>query len=92
MFRWLWELAGIEKRRGNLGAALAIWEDLARSRNAYQAEAWIELAKYYEHKAKDARMALDCAMEAGRFIKTAELMQRQLRLRNRLAKGTLHFD
>ena len=43
-------LAVVHRRRGEMSAALALWRDAAGNRQIY---AYVELAKYYEHKARD---------------------------------------
>ncbi len=43
-------LSFLEKRRGNWGAAIEVWQQAAAGRQIY---AHVELAKYYEHRQKD---------------------------------------
>ena len=43
-------LAVVHRRRGEMPAALELWRDAAGNRQIY---AHVELAKYYEHKARD---------------------------------------
>jgi uncharacterized protein YprB with RNaseH-like and TPR domain len=43
-------LSFVQKRRGNLSAAVALWREAARSGQIY---AHIELAKFYEHQRRD---------------------------------------
>ena len=43
-------LAVVHRRRGEMSAALELWRDAAGNRQIY---AHVELAKYYEHKARD---------------------------------------
>lgn len=49
------------KRSGQLDQAVTLWRQLegGNSREAYRAN--LELAKYYEHRCKDIRRAIDCA-------------------------------
>ncbi len=49
-------LAALRKRAGQWTPAVAIWQQLAVQRNANAA---MELAKFYEHRAKDLAAALD---------------------------------
>lgn len=85
LFRCLWELALLEKKRNKTTEALSIWSDLAQSRNPYRAEALVELAKYYEHAERNFFMALECTIEAEKLGKTAELAHRKQRLESRIA-------
>jgi uncharacterized protein YprB with RNaseH-like and TPR domain len=43
-------LAVVHRRRGEMAAAVDLWRDAAHNRQVY---AHVELAKYYEHKARD---------------------------------------
>lgn len=49
-------LSILQKRRGDFEEALRLWEKAAAEGHAY---ACIEIAKYYEHKRRDARSALE---------------------------------
>jgi uncharacterized protein len=80
LFRTLWDMARIERRRGRTDAALALWKELAGCTNSHQAEALIELAKHYEHREKNAALALEFCEEALRAGETAELLKRRERL------------
>lgn len=86
LFRSLWSLGLIEKKRTNWPAALTIWTDLAASRNAYRGEALVELAKYYEHQEKNWFMALECTIEATRYCPQAEIEHRRHRLEAKIEK------
>lgn len=48
-------LSILQKRRGDLGQAVRLWEEAAGRGHVY---AHIELAKYYEHKARDVKSAV----------------------------------
>jgi tetratricopeptide (TPR) repeat protein len=48
-------LSILQKKRGDVGEAIRLWESAAERGHLY---AFIELAKHYEHKARDARSAL----------------------------------
>lgn len=52
------ELARVKKRRGAADAALPLWEMAAREPGRRGIEAGVELAKHYEHRAKDFARAL----------------------------------
>ena len=48
-------LSILQKRRGDLGEAVHLWEESAKRGHLY---AFIELAKYHEHKQRDVKAAL----------------------------------
>jgi len=48
-------LSILQKKRGDLGEAIRLWEEAAGQGHLY---AFIELAKYYEHKQRDVKSAL----------------------------------
>jgi uncharacterized protein len=52
LFRTLWDIGLEERRRGSTEAALAVWRDLAGSRNSFRGRALVELAKHYERREK----------------------------------------
>ncbi len=85
LFRSLWELGQLERRRQRSAEALMVWSDLARSKNPYRAEALIELAKYYEHKEKNLFMALECTQESEKLAPSAETAHRRRRLEAKIA-------
>jgi hypothetical protein len=86
-------LSFVHKRRGDLVAALGLWRQAARGGHVY---AHVELAKYYEHRARDYRQAADWTEEAIVLVQApsfprsarrgwlAELEHRLVRLRRRL--------
>ncbi len=89
VFRQTFErLALLQRRRGNLPAAVELWQKAARSRQIY---AFVELAKYYEHRARDDALAAQWAQDALDIITApgspAYLRQRwQADLEHRLAR------
>src|SRR5687768_1017090 len=83
LFRTLWDAAGIEKKLGRHDAALAIYSDLAAARNPFRAAALIELAKHYEHRERNAGMAIEFTLEALLLEDTAVLRRRLQRLQRR---------
>jgi hypothetical protein len=86
LFRALWELGQLERRRERMVEALTIWTDLSQSRNPFRAEALEELAKYYEHREKNLFMALECTLAAAKIENTAEREHRRRRLELKLAR------
>lgn len=63
-------LSILQKKRGDMNQALKWWEDAAKKNHIY---AHIELAKYYEHKMRDAKTSLKWATSAKREIEKADL-------------------
>ena len=80
LFRALYDAGGMEKKLGLQDAAVATFSDLSVSRNPYQAKAFEELAKYYEHKERNFAMALECTRAARRAEDSESLENRQRRL------------
>ena len=69
------------KRNSNLEhAALATFTDLSLSPNPFRARAYEELAKHYEHREKNFRMALECVRAARQIEDSAARANRQRRL------------
>jgi uncharacterized protein YprB with RNaseH-like and TPR domain len=64
LFRTMWDIAALEKKLGREHAALPMLTDLASARNPWRAPAFIELAKYYEHRERNYGMALEMARNA----------------------------
>jgi hypothetical protein len=82
------ELARVKKRRGARDEALPLWEQAARQPGKRGLEAGVELAKHYEHRAKDPVRALSVVRELlGReglgAGERAELEKRAARLARR---------
>ncbi len=88
LFRSLWEMACLEKRRGNATAAVALFEELAGCRNRYQVAALTELAKHWEHVERDYARALGYTLRALEIDPVPGLERRCERLRRRLATAT----
>lgn len=88
-------LATLFRRRGDYEAALQIWEQAAGEGYIY---AHVEIAKYYEHRAGDLRLALQYTQHALVLISKPEQLQqeqtywqpllthRQARLERKLAR------
>ncbi len=84
LFQSLWDLAAIERKLGQDQAALDVWNDLAGSKNPFQARAYEELAKHYEHREKDHARALEMTLNALAVDETESLRKRQQRLMQRI--------
>jgi uncharacterized protein len=63
-------LSILQKKRGDVDQALRLWEQAAEKGHIY---AHIELAKYYEHKKRDARASLEWAKSAREEAERADL-------------------
>ncbi len=63
-------LSILQKRRGDLSQAVRLWEDAAKQGHIY---AHIELAKHYEHKAKDVKSSIEWAVSARTLAEQANL-------------------
>jgi len=86
LFRSMAEIGALEKRLGREGAALAVFQDLAASPNAYRAHAFTELAKHYEHRARDYATALEMTRSARAIADSPELVHREERLERRVKR------
>jgi uncharacterized protein len=63
-------LSSLQKRRGDLSEAVRLWEEAARQGHLY---AFIELAKYHEHRMRDIKSALKWTKAALRRAQKMEL-------------------
>lgn len=63
-------LAILQKKRGDFNEALRLWESAAANGHIY---AHIELAKYYEHKCRDVKSALQWTRSALEHVERADL-------------------
>ena len=63
-------LAILQKRRGDLDEALRLWERAAEQGHIY---AHIEMAKYYEHKRRDVKSAIQWTRSALEHAEQADL-------------------
>jgi tetratricopeptide (TPR) repeat protein len=63
-------LAVLQKRRGDFEQAIPLWEQAAADGHVY---AYVELAKFHEHKRRDPAAALDWTKSALRQLKQAGL-------------------
>ncbi|HSG44290.1 MAG TPA: ribonuclease H-like domain-containing protein [Anaerolineales bacterium] len=63
-------LSILQKRRGDMGEAIRLWEDAAKEGHLY---AFIELAKFYEHKEKNIKSALKWTKSALKRLKKIDM-------------------
>jgi len=63
-------LSILQKKRGDVSRALKLWEEAAQKGHIY---AHIELAKYYEHKLRNAKTAIQWAKSARMEVEHADL-------------------
>jgi hypothetical protein len=49
-------LARLQRRRGDFSSAITLWQNAANTRQVY---AYVELAKYYEHKTREYELAIE---------------------------------
>jgi uncharacterized protein len=87
LFRALFETGVLEKKLSLDPAALATFTDLTLSPNPFQARAYEELAKHYEHRERNYRMALECTRAARSIEESEPLAARQRRLEAKSARA-----
>jgi hypothetical protein len=63
-------LSVLQKRRGDFAEAIHLWEQAASEGHVY---AYVELAKYYEHRQRDPKSALKWTKSALKEVERAEL-------------------
>ena len=63
-------LSVLQKRRGDFDKAIRLWEETASNGHIY---AFVELAKYYEHKQRDVKSALKWTKSAQKQIEKSDL-------------------
>jgi uncharacterized protein len=85
LFQALWDLSQLERKLDARDAALEIWEDLASGLNPFRVRAIEELAKHYEHRAKDRQKALEWTRAAREIEDSPELERRESRLLRNLS-------
>ena len=86
LFRTLWDIGTLEKRLGRSDAALAVFTDLASSRNTHRVRALRELAIHYERRERNYAMALEMTRTARALADTPAIRRRELRLQSRLER------
>jgi uncharacterized protein YprB with RNaseH-like and TPR domain len=83
LFQTLWDMGTIDRKLGAVEDALAVWTDLAESRNAFRVRAMEELAKHYEHREKNYARALELTRGALEYEESVGLRKREERLSRR---------
>ena len=63
-------LSILQKRRGDIDEAVRLWEESAKRGHLY---AFIELAKHYEHKHRDAKSAMKWTKSALKHVEKADM-------------------
>ena len=63
-------LSILQKRRGDMDEAIRLWEESAKRGHLY---AFIELAKFYEHKQRDVKSALEWTKAALRQVEQVDM-------------------
>jgi len=63
-------LSILQKKRGDTGGAIRLWESAAERGHLY---AFIELAKYYEHKERDVKSALKWTKSARKYAEKLDM-------------------
>ncbi|MBL8176792.1 MAG: ribonuclease H-like domain-containing protein [Bryobacterales bacterium] len=84
-YRTMWDVAQLERKLDRPHGALAMYAELAQARNPYRVAALEELAKHYEHRERNAAMAMEFTQQALRHADTPELRRREQRLARKLA-------
>jgi uncharacterized protein YprB with RNaseH-like and TPR domain len=87
LFRALFDAGNLEKKLGLEHAALATFTDLTLSPNPFRGRAYEELAKHYEHRERNIRMALECTLAARSVEDSEPLAARQRRLETKSGKA-----
>lgn len=87
LFRTMWDLALLEKKRERWDASLAVLTELASGRNPYRVPALEALAKHYEHHERNYAMALEMTRSALEDCDTPAIRHREERLKRRLEKA-----
>jgi hypothetical protein len=86
LFSALWESALIEKKRGNRAAMVGMLSDVSEVSNAHQLSAFEELAKHYEHHAKNYQRALAMTDAAMAIDSSPQLLHRRSRLGGKIER------
>ena len=86
MWPAMWDLAQAEKKLGRDAAALAVLTELASAANPYRVHAYEELAKHFEHRERNPKMALEMTQCAMKYGGTPALQKREERLAKRAAQ------
>jgi uncharacterized protein len=86
LFAALFDAGLIEKKLNLSGAAAATFTDLSLSPNPFQARAYEELSKHYEHIERNCAIALEYVRAARAIADSGPLAARQRRLETKCAK------
>ena len=85
LFRTMWDIAQLERKLERPHGALAMYSELAQSRNPFRIAALEELAKHYEHRERNHAIALEFPRQALSHSDSPELRRREQRLSKKLA-------
>ena len=80
LFGALYAAGLIEKKQGQLHAAVATFTDLSLSPNPFRVRAYEELARHYEHRERSFAMAVECVRAARQIADSDALRKRHERL------------
>ena len=86
------ELAALHKAARDYDSALPLWREISTAANEHRLEAIEEMAKYFEHRARDYAQALEAARTGLAGAAPGELpgwQRRVARLEKRLARAPL---
>jgi uncharacterized protein YprB with RNaseH-like and TPR domain len=85
LFAALYAAGTIEKKQGQIHAAVATFTDLSLSPNPFRVKAYEELAMHYEHRERSFAMAIECVRAARQIEDSAALRKRYQRLETKHA-------
>jgi len=85
LFGALYAAGLIEKKQGQLHAAVATFTDLSLSPNPFRVRAYEELARHYEHRERSFAMAVECVRAARQIADSDALRKRHERLESKAA-------
>ena len=71
----LWGLGRLYKKMGRFSEANEIWERLFKRPSSHKITAAVELAKYYEHKAKQPHLAREIVVKVTRELSVSEELE-----------------
>jgi uncharacterized protein YprB with RNaseH-like and TPR domain len=86
LFQTLWDIGRIEKKLGREEPALQIFLELAGCRNPHRVHALSALAKHFEHRERNFKVALEFTKQALTFEPSVDLLRRESRLQAKLSK------
>jgi uncharacterized protein len=82
----VWKLSLLYKKQGRHAQAALLWQDLLDGGGMWQTAPRIELAKYFEHRVRDYRRALELTEETIALVQGKRLMMRSLVVDHELAE------